>query len=726
MAAARIAAGQGVMAGHVTLPVDEYNRLIELASKPAKKGEAPPVPYTLQSAELKLAVEGETVAGTVDLRGEVLFQGALKAPLVTGMTIVDATRSGGPLPLVQEGGTHSAVLAGPSEFTISLRAGLPLAIEAGRAAFTVQAPAASAVRMTLTVPGEFTQVAVTPGLITERASNGGKTIVQATLVPGKPATVSWASRMAAVQAAPPKEARFLSDVKTLITVGEAEIAMSSLAAVTVVQGEPQEFALEIPAGYEITGATGATLAASEVRGQSVALKVAGDGPSHEFLISMVKASVGAKAELALPGFHASQRETGEVLIEGEGTMELAAAEHGGLRRMDVKEGSAQLRALAKHGVHASFRYMKHAGEAPALAMEWTRFPDTPVAAAVAERAQVTTLVTTEGRSLTEVKMTVRNQSQQFLKVALPAGAQILSADVAGVKVKPLTGADGDRVPLLRQGFRPAGPYQVSFVFLHSGAPFAKKGGSELGLPKMDVPVGLVTWEVFLPKQYRVSDFGGDAVKAELMPVVADDEAVAVAVTGIPGGVRQFAPPRALVPAPAPPPFLALAAGQLGGHIVDASGGGVPRAEVMVTHAQGTRRATTDSSGRWLVMGIPTGSVKIAVAAPGFKNEVRSVEFNASLPVPESFRMQVGAINETIEVTSKDGAKQSAQIEREARQNAAAQRVEPSANVTALQNRVAGVLPIAVNVPHAGNSYRFVRPLVVDEETRVTFSYRMGK
>jgi hypothetical protein len=126
------------------------------------------------------------------------------------------------------------------------------------------------------------------------------------------------------------------------------------------------------------------------------------------------------------------------------------------------------------------------------------------------------------------------------------------------------------------------------------------------------------------------------------------------------------------------------------------------------------------------MGIPTGSVKIAVVAPGFKNEVRSVAFNASLPVPESFRMEVGTVTETVEVTSKDGAKQSAQIEREARQNAAAQRVEPSANVTALQNRVAGVLPIAVNVPHAGNSYRFVRPLVVDEETRVTFSYRMGK
>ena len=43
------------------------------------------------------------------------------------------------------------------------------------------------------------------------------------------------------------------------------------------------------------------------------------------------------------------------------------------------------------------------------------------------------------------------------------------------------------------------------------------------------------------------------------------------------------------------------------------------------------------------------------------------------------------------------------------------------NVLDLQKRVVGVLPIAINIPRAGNSYRFVRPLVVDEETRLTFS-----
>ena len=52
-----------------------------------------------------------------------------------------------------------------------------------------------------------------------------------------------------------------------------------------------------------------------------------------------------------------------------------------------------------------------------------------------------------------------------------------------------------------------------------------------------------------------------------------------------------------------------------------------------------------------------------------------------------------------------------------------QQSPPSTNVTDLQRRVVGVLPIAANVPRTGISYQFVRALAVDEETKVTFRYR---
>jgi hypothetical protein len=48
-------------------------------------------------------------------------------------------------------------------------------------------------------------------------------------------------------------------VKTLISVSEAQIAVAALAEITVVQGEPAQFELALPEGYEVTGVTGASL-----------------------------------------------------------------------------------------------------------------------------------------------------------------------------------------------------------------------------------------------------------------------------------------------------------------------------------------------------------------------------------------------------------------------------------------------------------------------------------
>ena len=92
-------------------------------------------------------------------------------------------------------------------------------------------------------------------------------------------------------------------------------------------------------------------------------------------------------------------------------------------------------------------------------------------------------------------------------------------------------------------------------------------------------------------------------------------------------------------------------------------------------------------------------------------------------------MQVGAIAESVTVVARgvaDLERDARQIDEQAKKNQAAQLNMPSQNVFNLQRRVAGVLPVRVDVPKAGKSYRFVRPLVMNEETKVTFQYRTGK
>ncbi len=712
--------------GNVTLPLDEYNRLVELASKPAKRQETPPLNYSVQSADLKLRVENESVQGSVQLEGEVFKKGVAKIPLTAGITILDARQENKAVPLQQENGIQTAILTGPSEFSVTLNVGLPLRIEAGRAYFSLPVPAAGSVQLSLVIPGEHTFANISPGLITERRSENGHTVIEATLVPGQSASLWWAKRETAAPAVP-REVRFLSEVKTLVSVSEAGLRIAALADVTVVQGEPTQFEVDVPSGYEVTGVTGASLESSEIQAGVLVLKVrTASARSHQFLISMERSISDTKASAPFPSFKNAQRETGEVLIEGAGTMELTATEGGGLKRMDVKETNPYLRSLAHYPPQAAFRFHRQPNETPSLTLEWTRFPDSSVLAAVAESAVVTTLVTSEGRSLTEVKLIVKNQAQPFLKVALPAGTSILSAEVGGEKVKPVQGPDGNRVPLLRPGFRPTSAYEVSFVFLHAGTPFAKKGGSELSLPGMDVPINLLQWEVFLPEQYKVKDFGGDVMSSALVPpALREDMGDAVlageVAAGVGGPVSSNAP---------------VFPGQLGGIVLDPSGAVIAGARVTVTNsATGfTESAVTNTEGRWVVSNFPSGGGKIRADANGFKSMVEGINYDARRAAEYATKLELGSVSETIEVAaSAVSVDTSSQVSVNGRNYGQLMQLEANAkkqeqnaasvNVINLQRRVAGVLPVAIEVPRTGTSFQFVRPLVLDEETKVTFSYK---
>jgi hypothetical protein len=719
--------------GNVTLSLDEYNRLVELAAKPPKKLDVPPLPYAIKHAEMKLHVENDGVLGTVQLEGEVFHKGVSKVPLTSGMTILDAHQNGKGVPLQQENGTHTALLQGPGEFSVDLETGLPLRIEAGRASFSLPVPAAGSVQLALVIPGDHTLANISPGLITSRKSENGHTTIEATLAPGQPANIWWTTRETVTQVTP-REVRFLADAKTLISVSEAEMRIAVLADITVVQGEPSQFHVELPEGYEVTGVTGASLDSTETHAGVLTLKVnAPNQRSHQFLISMERSISGAKAEAPFLSFKRAQRETGEVLVEGAGTMELTATEGGGLKRMDVKEANPYLRSLAHFPPQAAFRYHKQASETPTLALQWVRYPDGSVLAAVAESATVTTLVTSEGKSLTEVKLILKNQAQPFLKVALPPGASILSADVAGERVKPVQGPDGNRVPLLRPGFRPTDSYTVSFVFMHSGAPFAKKGGAELSLPNMDIPISLLSWEVFLPEQYKVKDFGGDVIAANLVPEPFREEAAIRDERNRESEVSENL-------------RIQAAPGQMGGYVVDPTGAVVPNARVTITSKNGaTNNAVTDDQGRWVIYGLPSGKFKATADAQGFRTGAFNFRYDANRPSEFNFPLSVGQTAETVEVSGE-----SAQVQTESStMGGAVTRQEvsnlplngrnysqvialtpgaglpnaASANVMNLQKRVAGVLPVAIEVPRAGTSFSFVRPLVLDEETKVTFSYK---
>jgi hypothetical protein len=596
----------------VTLSLTEYNRLVDLASRPPQGPSLAPVGAVLSSAELRVRVERDSARGVFNLAGNVLRPGINRVTLLSSATLIEGSVSGRPLPLDSDGTVHAALLPGPGPFAVTLEWGTPLVFGPGRASFVLPAPPAGSVRATIDVPGDEADVHVSAGLITGRSTVDGRTIVDVTLRSGVQTDVWWSMRDSAPVAAA-REVRMLGDVLSLVTLGDSDVHMVALVDVTVVQGEPRTILVRLPKDYELTSLSGSSLESSAQRDGNVILTVTDSAiRRHQFLLTLERPHPGGSfaLETTLLTLPEAQRERGEVGIEGVGTLDLTATAQA-MHRVDVRELNQALQSLARLPLLSAFRYQR-SGQAPGiLGLEVKRFADAGVLAAISDRTTATTLVTSEGRALTEIKMRIQNRAQPFLKVALPAGASILSAEVADGPVKPALGADGTRIPLLRPGLKANGGYTISFVYLQAGSPFGKKGEFQMTLPKMDVPIGIVEWELFVPGSYSVKMIDGNVIDRALFASAGaesdDGEQRDASTGGIVGGL-------------APPPKSAN--------------------------------------------------------APKFDSRANE-----------------------------------------------AQKQEPSQNVINLQKRAAGVLPIRVDVPHAGTSHQFVKPLVIDQETSVSFRYK---
>ena len=242
---------------------------------------------------------------------------------------------------------------------------------------------------------------------------------------------------------------------------------------------------------------------------------------------------------------------------------------------------------------------------------------------------------------------------------------------------------------------------------------------------MDIPITLLHWEVFLPEQYKVTDFHGDAISATLVPPAFQE--ISSIGYGYGGGIGNGNGASVDgIPASDELASFPLASGQLGGVVGDPSGAVVPNATIIVTNSDTGFSTSTvsDGEGRWIVSNITSGRIKIRADAPGFKSMERDAMYNADRPAHFSFPLSVGTMAETVTVEAGAVSINGRDVNNlYAAPKSAPQQQAASANVVNLQRRVAGVLPVAIDIPRAGASFQFVRPLVLGEETKVTFNYK---
>jgi hypothetical protein len=260
---------------------------------------------------------------------------------------------------------------------------------------------------------------------------------------------------------------------------------------------------------------------NEVNGSTVADWNANAGTLRVLLIEPVATEISfivqAEARAARDGpvivplirMPSAERETGGVAVDVVGAGEIAERQPRGMEPADPSE-LGEMAARSESPSMIAFRFRPQAGTEPrSLSVNIVRYMPQPVLVANVEEARYRTLASEDGLLLVHARYAVRNNQRGFLKVTLPEGATVWSAQIAGRPIRPGL-AEGDAVLLPLDKGRPgeeAPTFAVEILYVQRIEVWNDKGRAQVDLPALDLPVLRTGVELYYPPRFRVEPVG---------------------------------------------------------------------------------------------------------------------------------------------------------------------------------------------------------------------------
>ncbi|NDA68308.1 MAG: hypothetical protein EBY09_16985, partial [Verrucomicrobia bacterium] len=328
-------------------------------------------------------------------------------------------------------------------------------------------------------------------------------------------------------------ARVVAEVFNLVTVGDGIVGGSATIRFGILNQGIQEFKVRLPGHWKNVEFTGPNIRRKESsRGPATPAAAAPaldprlstlDTNTALWTISLQDKAWGGytlvvtydyqfdpkKAALDLAGAHCEgvERETGSLAVTAAANLKLQpkpAAEP--LRAIDPSELAETDRALITRPVLLAYRYT---GGTYALAADAARFDEERVLDAVADRTQITSVVTEAGEMLTQASFMVKNNEKQFQRFKLPPGANFWGCYVNNQPSKADRDGESLIVPLPRGENRDEA-FAVDIVYAQKLAALDQWLPQHVALiaPATDVPNTYAEWQLFVPSTKRVSRFGG--------------------------------------------------------------------------------------------------------------------------------------------------------------------------------------------------------------------------
>lgn len=524
--------------GTLTVPLAELEARIAASAL----GAAAPAEVVLGEARWSGTADAETLALALDaeLRVALVGDGYKEVPLLgSEAVLLSAEVDGRPVPVVSSGGMHVWSTDATGDRRVRVRALVPPSGPRGALEYDFGIPRTASTALALVLPRPGLRPEVTDAVVAEVRTVGGTTVLTADLAPTGRVKLLGLKDLGDAEAKPPK---LYAEATHLLAVDDDRLELFTVVRYGILYAGARRFEVFVPEGFEVVSADGegafgweivATGGGNLLRGET-AYPIRN---RYELSLVLQRELPETATRLALPHPVGVERHHGWVGLEAPGRVRIESVTAEGALAVDPRQLPEELRRASVSPLLHAFRTTS---ERATLGLETVPLPEVEVSAERIDRVEARTIVSANGRAVTDLALVLRNRLRHGLLLDLPDGTEVTRALLDGEPVVPSRASTGQVVvPLRRSG--PDEAFTVQLVLSGEAGVPGWLGWTGLALPTLDLPASEVRWDVHWPRDWRWSG---------LRSVVATQErvgwgqwlAASAAVAAPPSNTAQLAAP----------------------------------------------------------------------------------------------------------------------------------------------------------------------------------------
>ncbi len=431
--AASLFAQDAAAQGKVTLPARDWLRMVdELSEDP----ERPPVPVLPIERRIDGALRKGLFSGTLVARFQVIEpNGHVRVPILDGGAALGEIRlNGAATSLLREGGMYTVGVDKPGVYTLSAKFfwGKEQDRFARRLAFRL--PEAGPTSVSVLVPEPDIEARLTGGALTLQSRRGDATLLSGQLDPTGQLNLSWNRKLSHRGR---EEARMEAKLYTLFTIQESLVEGRGVFDLSVLEGETDRIDLTLPADLEVVRVEGDAVLQwhTETKGDNrlvVLLRYLVDESTRISVFFQFPSDPAAPVRLRMPLVPDGTPYTGLIGVQAPAGLKVDTGELKDAEAIEPHDLPPELTELSDSPLLFGFSFTAP----PAVSLKVARQEGVELTTTLIDELQASTVLLEDGWEVSKLKLRMRNNVRQYLKVRLPPAAVLTHSLIDGHPVRP--------------------------------------------------------------------------------------------------------------------------------------------------------------------------------------------------------------------------------------------------------------------------------------------------